>query len=357
MRRISTGAKVGAALVACLALPAAAVLVTAFGDLRDDDAQATADLLDTVDAATAVSEHLDAEGAWYGIELTGFAEALDLPPGVDADSPRRTDEAVEALHAVLEGQDAGTSAAYAPAVDALEALDDIRGGIEANRGTPTTGSAGNLDLAADVRTRYAQVSDAVRQATAAAVDDPDLRANVDLGAATARQRALLDQMMSSLLTTDGAAPDTTDEITAIAALLAQWQEGDATLRVTGAPYDTMVEEHLPADMAAEVATVVEQTLLTGTLDIPVLVGTVSDGAAGLTQLEAAIAEQRDELARAAIDAEEAHERRMLLVVAASGLMALSSVAVAIVILVLAASRRPGTAAPLGNTAAPQWPLP
>ena len=133
------------------------------------------------------------------IDLIGLGDAAGLPVATNAEARELTDTASVELQAELSGRGDGVRSAFAPALEALGALEQLRADVDAYVGPM---DISNDEFADEVFTRYTAIVEAFFDSTstvALAVDDADLRNGVEIVNASNRQSEMRARIVRSIV--------------------------------------------------------------------------------------------------------------------------------------------------------------
>ena len=133
------------------------------------------------------------------IDLIGLGDAAGLPVATNAEARGLTDTASAELQAELSGRGDEVRSAFAPALEALGALEQLRVDVDAYNGPM---DLSNDEFANEVFTRYTTIVEAFFDSTstvALAVDDADLRNGVEIVNASNRQSEMRARIVRSIV--------------------------------------------------------------------------------------------------------------------------------------------------------------
>jgi len=133
------------------------------------------------------------------IDLIGLGDAAGLPVATNAEARALTDTASGELQAELSGRGDEVRSAFAPALEALGALEQLRADVDAYNGPM---DLSNDEFADEVFTRYTTIVEAFFDSTstvALAVDDADLRNGVEIVNASNRQSEMRARIVRSIV--------------------------------------------------------------------------------------------------------------------------------------------------------------
>jgi signal transduction histidine kinase len=256
-----------AKLATAVLLPLAALVGVTFYEVYDTTAdlqqlRQQSELALATSGPTGVITALQNERAWPAVELIGLGGQGAPVEGYDQ-TRAATDEAITAFRSDLAGRSDAIASAFAPALDGLAELAQIRADIDDNTSPRTTED--NLVFADSVFVRYSHLIDPFFQTMSrisVAVDDDQLRAGADLAGATARQIEILARLRNMLLNDSGygdgvSAPS---EISAAARAMAAFEGNAHLLRTAPQPYDALVADHFPTELNGRVLDVIDETV-------------------------------------------------------------------------------------------------
>ncbi len=133
------------------------------------------------------------------IDLIGLGDAAGLPVATNAEARGLTDTSSAELQAQLSGRSDEVQAAFAPALEALGALDQLRADVDAYTGPM---DLSNDEFANEIFTRYTTIVESFFDATstvALAVDDADLRNGVEIVEGSNRQSEMRARIVRSIV--------------------------------------------------------------------------------------------------------------------------------------------------------------
>jgi len=294
-------------LAVALAVPSLALLVITVVELRSlgREVDQIADQTDLARAATGPAgliTLLQDERSWAAGELVGRSDLLSVAAEGYDESRQLTDEAIAGFETELARRGEAAVTAFGPAIDGLGALDQIRADIDANRSTPAHGTLDNADFSSDVYGRYTELVTPFFDATdrvLLSIDDPDLRRGTELVNLSSEQVTIFSELarMIVVVPVSQSGFDTTAEIRAGVQLVERWNAGNAELLGVEAPYDAVVAEHFPAEIASELASMADRAI--DGEEVPfdqLMVPLRTPGAGGLVDFRIAMADRLDETA-------------------------------------------------------------
>ncbi len=191
-------------LAAALAIPITALLVVAglevAQSLRERDEVAEQTELATASIGpsgliTAIQNERNYGAVW----LLGFEGRLQLPVKTFDEAKAATDEAITSFRADIERKGGDAEETYAPALDALDGLEEVRGQVDTYEGER---ALDNTDASDPVFQTYTDIVQGLFDANsqvALAVDDPVLRRGVELTDIASRQTDVIARTIRSLL--------------------------------------------------------------------------------------------------------------------------------------------------------------
>ena len=126
-------------LAVALAVPLAGLVVVAGFEVvsatRDvDDTRSQTELATASVGPGSLITRLQDERNRSSIDLIGLGDAAGLPVATNEEARRLVDTAVPELRAELDGHGHDVAAAFAPALESLTALDELRADIDAYTG-------------------------------------------------------------------------------------------------------------------------------------------------------------------------------------------------------------------------------
>lgn len=137
------------------------------------------------------------------VDLADLGSAIRLPVASNAEARALTDEAAEDFGALVAGHEVQVQRAYAPALEAITQLPDVRADVDAEEQTLTDGFV-KAQAADEAFTRYSELIDAVLDANAEVtveIDDPVLRQGAVLSFMTSRQIDVVARLIRHVLVT------------------------------------------------------------------------------------------------------------------------------------------------------------
>ncbi len=319
MRRVPIRIK----LAAALAVPLLGLFVVTAIELANisaevDQVRDQTQLVRSAVGPAGLITRLQAERSWPALELTGSEDLIDVEVEDYGESRRRTDEAVEGFRAEIERRGASAIAAYTPALDGLAALDQLRVDVDADQGSPLHGETSNNVFADSVYTRYTELIRPFFDATdavAVGIEDRRLRRGTELVNTSSRQIEVFVALARANLVTGSVTGgvDTPEEVRKLVDLKVLWDANNAEFESAPEPFDAVIGEHFPSDMAADFDATVDRALLGETIDIYELMEPFSTpGAGGLAAFRVAMAEELNDVADEAYADARARERMFLL---------------------------------------------
>jgi signal transduction histidine kinase len=191
-------------LAVALAVPLAALVAIAgfevYSAAQDvDDVRSQSELATSSVGPSSLVIQLQNERNRASIDLIGLGDAAGLPVATNQEARALSDTAITELQGELEGRSEEVRAAFAPAVEALGALEGLRADVDAYNGPM---DLTNDEFANEVFTRYTTVVEAFFDATstvALAVDEADLRNGVEMIEAANRQSEMRARIVRSIV--------------------------------------------------------------------------------------------------------------------------------------------------------------
>jgi signal transduction histidine kinase len=284
-------------LAAALAVPLVALTTVTFlevartsddvADIREQTAMARAAI-----GPSGLITKLQNERTWMSVEVVGWGDSPGIPVKGYAETRSQTDEAAAMLREEIEREGGEVERAFAPALDGLAALDQIRADIDAYTGpADTTGAA----FTGPTYDRYSAVItpffDAITDVSVA-VDDPDLRQGTELADAVAREIEVLGDTMAQILGEQ--LVNGSIGVEGLAWTAGKQEEfvryGQKLQNATGS-YADIVAAHFPANLYEDVGVHLDQAITAGSIDIAAVQASVLDreDGEGFEVLQSAIA--------------------------------------------------------------------
>lgn len=231
-------------LAVALAVPLVALMTVAGFEVYVagqalDETRSEATLATSAIGPSSLVVRLQDERNRASIDLIGLGAAAGLPVATNAEARALTDTAVTDLQAELAGRGAEVADAFAPAWEALGALEALRGEIDAYAGPM---DLSNDEFANDVFSRYTAIIEAYFDATstvALSVDASELRNGVEIVDAAIRASEIRARLVRSIVlatvTGTTSAPATGQDV---AALMDRGRGYDDTIRANATgPYE------------------------------------------------------------------------------------------------------------------------
>ena len=241
MRRIPIRIK----LAAALAVPVLAMgLVTLIEVVSvDRDAREVRDQTNLAKATIGPKGLITAlqnERNWTAAQLVGVDQQLALDVTGYDETRAETDASLAEFEDELDRRGAAAQAAYAPAIDALNQIRDVRVEID-EAAASTTPSLANIDVATTFFDRYTALIEPFfggMSRISIVMDDPELRQGATLMEAVTRQLEIVPQLTNALVlpasvpTADGDLPgiNRSPEIAEVAELQDAFRRQAETLR-------------------------------------------------------------------------------------------------------------------------------
>jgi signal transduction histidine kinase len=221
---------------------------------------------------TGLITALQNERSWAVVDLLGTQQQAAVPlPGYD-ETRQATDEAIERFRADVGDVGGAATEAYAPALDSLAELEQLRSDIDADTNVR---DLGNIEFTNEVFTRYAELITPFLTSgseVALSIDDPDLRVGVELVDTTSRQIEVLADLLRTALVTavsDGGV-DEPEEITELGRLLADFNRNATLIRSTGGHYESIIGDHYPEQLNEGVNEQIDAAIATSAVDVEAL---------------------------------------------------------------------------------------
>jgi len=312
-------------LAAALAAPLLGLLLVTVIEMSGisgevDEVQDQTELVRAAVGPAGLITRLQAERSWPALELTGSEDLMDAAVEDYAESRRLTDEAIVEFSEELDRHGASAVAAYSPAVENLDVLAQLRADIDADQDSPLHGDTGNSAFANEVYGRYTEVIRPFFEATdalAVDIDDSNLRRGTELVNLASRQIEVFAALSRANLVigTVGTGVDTAEEIDQIVDMKVIWDANNAELEQAAAPFDDVVAEHFPSDMAAGFTEMLELALTGEAIGFYELMAPLeSPGSGGLAAFRVAMVEELNQAADATY-ADARNSERLFLVLA------------------------------------------
>ncbi|HEY3000343.1 MAG TPA: nitrate- and nitrite sensing domain-containing protein, partial [Acidimicrobiales bacterium] len=266
-------------LAGALAVPLAALVVVTSLEVVQSagDAHTVREQTDLAEAAVgplSLLSLVEDERNASAVYLLGQEENVSLPVEDRAAARDATDDAVADFRSQVDGRGGAVATAYAPALDQLDALGDLRANIDA---VPADSrNLYNVDTVITSFDGYSAIMDAfflANKRVALAIDDPDLRRGAELTDLSARQTDTIARLVRDLLlsTVGGDSPDglnSPPEIEDVARLLSQLRANEQLIvtKATGT-YRPLAEALFSAEEVVKFPEIVDQALATGKVDL------------------------------------------------------------------------------------------
>ena len=283
MRRIPIRMKLAAALaVPLIGLFFITVVEVAETAADVDDVRAQTALARASVGPSGVITGIQNERTWAVVELIGQENAIQ-PPVVGYEESRAiTDEAISAFRETLQSGSDAAAQAYAPSLENLDELGELRDMIDANTNPR---DLANVEAANDVYQDYLVLIRPFLDANsrvALAIDDAELRQATSLVDTTTRQLEILSELArtSILEITIGGGLDSSTEIATIARLRSTFDAGNRRLVEAPAPFDAVVGPEYPSDLVDGFTGELDKALTGEPPDMASLLGTLNVPADG-----------------------------------------------------------------------------
>jgi signal transduction histidine kinase len=275
VRRIPIRAKLAAALsVPLMALFMLSGLEVVNLTAEVDEIETQTEIATAAVGPGGLITHLQNERTFAAVKSVGSDESLGVRVPVQGYDETRalTDEALAMVREELAQRGPGVQAAYAPALDGLDALDQLRADITANTQVPEYDTEANGEFQNQIYQRYTQLIRPFFDATdkvARAVDDEDLREGVVQVNTASRNIELYLDLVRTLAVIGGrqGTVDTREEIRAIVSRKVLWDPIISTITQADAPYADPIHDVYPVDFIESIETLVKRSL-TGE-DVPI----------------------------------------------------------------------------------------
>jgi len=318
VRRVPIRFKLAAALAAPLLglLVVTAIEISSIGSEVDEVRNQT-ELARAAVGPAGLITRLQDERSWVALEMTGNQNLMDVPVEDTAESRRLTDEAIDDFEAELDRRGAFATAAYAPALDNLAELTEIRAAVDADQASPLHGDSANREVSNAVYNRYTEVIRPFFDGTetvAAGIADGDLRRGVELVNASSRQIEVFVALARIQLVngTVGAGVDTAAEVDEIVDLMVLWDAHDRELLAAPSPYDAVVADHYPREFTEGFSALVDRSLQGETIDFYDLMAPLeAPDSGGLTTFRLALADEMNAVGDALLADAQSSERTFL----------------------------------------------
>jgi signal transduction histidine kinase len=255
-------------LAIALAVPLVALLVVAVFEAvqtgrERDDIRRQANLAEAALGPGSLLSKLEDERNAAAINLLGAEDLIDLPVEDQATGRAATDDAVGEFESSLNGQNSAARGSYAPGLEALDQLGELRAQVD---DFPGTRDLQNIEYTIDNFNGYSAIMtdlfDANRQ-VALEIDDPDLRRGAQLIDLSARQTdlhaKLAELMLLAAVSRDGI--NTSQEIASISALRSELGDNLRAIKTKAAgDYQPLVDTLLATDHIQEFPQLIDDAL-------------------------------------------------------------------------------------------------
>jgi signal transduction histidine kinase len=310
-------------LAAALAAPLLGLLVVTAIEMSSisgevDEVRNQTELARAAVGPAGLITRLQDERSWIALEMTGNQDLMEVPVEDTAESRRLTDEAIADFEAELEDRGASAVAAYAPALENLAELREIRAAVDADQASPLHGESANREATNEVYRRYTGVIRPFFEATddvAAGIDDGDLRRGVELVNTSSRQIEVFVALARIQLVngTVGGGVDTPQEVDEIVDLRVLWDAQNSELLGATPPYEAVVAEHFPREFADSFTALVDRSLQGDAIGFYELMAPLeAPDSGGLTTFRLALADEMNSVGDALFDEAQRRERTFLL---------------------------------------------
>ena len=331
MRRVPIRIKLAAALAAPLLGLLVVTAIEMSSIAREvDEVRDQIELARAAVGPAGLITRLQDERSWVALEMTGNQDLMEVPVEDTAESRRLTDEAIAQFEAELERRGAFAQAAYAPALENLEQLGEIRDAVDADQASPLHGDSSNREATNAIYSRYTDMIRPFFAGTddvAASIADGDLRRGVELVNTSSHQIEVFVALARIQLTngTVGGGVDTPEEVDEIVDLKVLWDAHNIELLGATDPYDAVVDEHFPREFVESFSDLGDRSLQGEALDFYSLMAPLeAPDSGGLTTFRLALADEMNAVGDALLDDAQASERTFLV-------LAVSTVAAAFVL--------------------------
>ena len=322
MRRVPIRIKLAAALAAPLLglLAVTAIEMTSISSAVDEVRDQT-ELARAAVGPTGLITRLQDERSWIALEMTGNENLMEVPVEDTVESRRLTDEAIAEFEEGLARRGDSAVAAYAPAIENLAELEQIRAAVDADQASPLHGDSANQELTNEIYSRYTGVIRPFFEATdgvAAGIEDGDLRRGVELVNASSRQIEVFVALarISLIDGTVGGGVDTAAEVDEIVDLKVRWDANNAELLAAPAPYDAVVQEHFPVEFTESFSALVDRSLQGETIGFYDLMAPLeAPDSGGLTTFRLAMADEMNAVGDTLVADAQRSERNFLVLAA------------------------------------------
>ncbi|MGH9191873.1 MAG: nitrate- and nitrite sensing domain-containing protein, partial [Acidimicrobiales bacterium] len=263
-------------LMGALAVPLVAlVIVTALEVYQSaDEAQEVRDQTSLAEASigpASLLSRLEDERNAAGVYMLNAQDQFALPVEDNAQARAATDQAVADFRDQVESLGGEVEAAYAPALDAMSGIGELRDRIDSFEGTR---SLENIEPTIEIFDAYGPFMAPFFEANkrvALAIDNPELRRGAELVDLSSRQTDLIAQLTRDLLLAfiggDGKLTDPA-EVSAVAGRLGQLETNEDLIqtKATG-DYATLAGSLFHAQEIQAFPEVVEEALETGDINV------------------------------------------------------------------------------------------
>jgi signal transduction histidine kinase len=275
VRRIPIRAKLAAALsvpLVALFLLSGLEVVNLIAEV--DEIETQTEIATAAVGPGGLITHLQNERTFAAVRSVGSDESLGVRVPVQGYDETRalTDEALAMVRDELAQRGPEVQAAYAPALEGLDALEQLRADITANTRLPEYNTEANGEFQNQIYQRYTQLIRPFFDATdkvARAVDDEGLREGVVQVNPASRNIELYLDLVRTLAVIGGrqGTVDTREEIRDIVSQKVLWDPIISTITHAEAPYADLIHDVYPVDFIESIETLMKRSL-TGE-DVPI----------------------------------------------------------------------------------------
>jgi signal transduction histidine kinase len=248
--------------------------------------------------------HLQNERTFAAVEAVNSDDSLGVRIPVRGYDETRalTDESLAMVRQEIARRGPAVQAAYAPAIEGLEALDRLRADIDANTQLPEYNTEANGNFQNRLYQRYTQMIRPFFDATdkiVRAIDDDELRQGVVQVNTASRNIELFLDLVRTLAVIGGrqGVVDTREEIRDIVSRKVLWDPIVASVTRAKVPYDEVVDDVYPLGFIENVNTLVQRSLTAEDVPIDQLVAPLTGpGWGGLAPYREAMSDKLTEVA-------------------------------------------------------------
>jgi signal transduction histidine kinase len=270
-------------LTAALAIPIAALLVVAALEVvqsRDEanEVRQQTDLAEASIGPGGLIGALENERNYGSVWLMGFETTVRIPVDDFDDAVAETDRALDTFREVVESKGGAVAEAYAPALESLGQLEDLRTTVTGYEGDRTPDQQ---SIADPMFQSYTEILSALFEANtqvALAIDDPTLRRGAELADLTNRQTDAIARLIRQFLLAGlHGGLDSPDQVADASAVFGEVLSNQQSVRSLGntGPYRDITRRLTEESDATGFVALSQEILESGDVPIEEVLGSVS----------------------------------------------------------------------------------